>query len=71
MELYQPTPYVYPKGYFQVQTFFAERILQLGLSPNIQTSILNYSVIHRHLVGKNPSQKGPDPKWIEFTRGAF
>lgn len=69
MELYEPTPYVYPKGYFQAQISFASRVVQLRLSPNIQSSILNYTIIYRHLVGKNPSPKGPDQKWLEFTRG--
>jgi len=69
MELYEPTPYVYPKGYFQAQVSYADRALQLGLSPNIQSSILNYTVIYRHLIGRNPSLKGPDPKWLEFIRG--
>ncbi|MFA6518667.1 MAG: hypothetical protein WCV93_03425 [Candidatus Shapirobacteria bacterium] len=69
IELYQPTLYVYSKGYFQAQTSFADRVLQLGLSPDIQSSILNYTVIYRHLVGRNPSSKGSDPKWIEFAKG--
>jgi len=67
--LFEPTPYVYPRGYFQVQVLAAERIFQLGFSPNLQSAILNYTVIYRHLVGHNPSRKGPDPKWIEFVRG--
>lgn len=69
MELYESTPYVYPKGYFQAQISFADRAVQLGLSSNIQSSILNYTVVYRHLVGRNPISKGPDPKWLEFTRG--
>ena len=67
--LYEPTPYVYPKGYFQAQTSFADKVLQLGLSPNIQSSILNYTIVYRYLVGRNPSLKSPDSKWLEFTRG--
>lgn len=68
-ESYEPTQFAYPKGYFQAQVSFAEKIVQLGISPNIQSSILNYTVIYRHLVGKNPSPKGLDTKWIEFARG--
>jgi len=69
MELCDPTIFVYPKGYFQAQVSFADRVVKLGLSPNIQSSILNYTVIYRHLVGRNPSLRGPDQKWLEFTGG--
>jgi hypothetical protein len=69
IKLFEPTPYVYPKGYFQAQVSFSDRVLKLGLSPNIQSSILNYTVVYRHLVGKNLTPNGLDPKWLEFTRG--
>lgn len=67
LELFEPTQFVYPKGYFQAQVIFADKILQLGLSPNIQSALLNYTVVYRHLVGRNPSAKGPDQKWLEFV----
>jgi len=69
IELYEPTPFVYPKGYFRAQTLLAEKVLSLGLSPNIQSAILNYTVIYRHLVGHNPTRRGPDQKWLEFVHG--
>lgn len=67
MELCEPTPFVYPKGYFQAQISLAERVLSLELSPNIQSAILNYTVVYRHLVGRNPTRRGPDQKWLEFV----
>lgn len=65
---FEPINYIYPKEYFNAQIIVANKIKQLGLSPNIQSAILNYTVIYRHLVGKNPTKQGPSPEWVNFVK---
>ncbi|MFZ2152489.1 MAG: hypothetical protein WAV41_00325 [Microgenomates group bacterium] len=50
---FEPTPYEYPRGYFDIQYQFAQEVVRIGITPDIPTAVAKYTSIPRRLFGKD------------------
>lgn len=66
-ELFEPTTFNYPRGYFQAQVEFASRVTQLGLAKSMSAALLDFTALYRRIAGGNPKGAELDPRWVELN----
>jgi hypothetical protein len=57
-----PTLYEWPRGYFDIQHYFASHLVAKNIAPDISTSVLQFTSIYRRLYNSKPilGQNLPD-----------